>query len=120
MKTFQYIIFSLFVILLSGCSTLNISDASFQTVKSYKSFDIPREIKNLRLNVTYLDKEEVAQKCAAITGVKSHSFLGCARRIGVSDSVCYVYMLKPNDFNDHGFLAIVGHEILHCLGANHE
>lgn len=40
----------------------------------------------------------------------------CAQREG---DRCFVFTPKPRDFNDAGALARLGHEVFHCLGADH-
>jgi hypothetical protein len=36
------------------------------------------------------------------------------------DDVCIVHMIPPTLWDDRETLAIMGHEVLHCLGANHQ
>ncbi len=44
----------------------------------------------------------------------------CAtKRIVGNTSFCTVYAFMPTDFNDFAILARLGHEVLHCLGAEH-
>jgi hypothetical protein len=51
------------------------------------------------------------------TGQESNSdVLAFSQRVGKN---CNIYALKPNNWNDNRSLAILGHEILHCLGATH-
>lgn len=45
---------------------------------------------------------------------------GCAKPVIAGDvGHCDVWALKPTDFNDVVRLTILGHEVWHCLGADH-
>jgi hypothetical protein len=59
------------------------------------------------------DIDEVVRACPELKG---GTYYGCARDNGV----CDVWVQQPKDFNDVARLAVLGHEILHCLGARHE
>lgn len=42
---------------------------------------------------------------------------GCAYP---APGACTIYVPKPRSFEDHERLELVGHEVVHCLGARHE
>jgi hypothetical protein len=41
---------------------------------------------------------------------------GCA----LGHGECVIWAYRPKDFNDEPTLAVLGHELWHCLGATHE
>lgn len=43
---------------------------------------------------------------------------GCAMRDPGSDR-CVMFLVEPKDFQDRDRLAVIGHELWHCLGARH-
>ncbi len=45
----------------------------------------------------------------------------CAvRKVVGTMSFCTIYAFMPKDFNDFALLARLGHEVWHCLGAEHQ
>lgn len=37
-----------------------------------------------------------------------------------SEDTCVVHAEYTEDWNNHRLLAVIGHEVMHCLGAHHE
>lgn len=65
---------------------------------------------NLKVNwVTNIDV--IAKACES-----RNTTYGCAVKNGSS---CVIYVVEPIDFNDVPKLAMLGHEVWHCLGARH-
>lgn len=61
--------------------------------------------------------DEIAKVCPAKDG---EILYGCATwNLYGTMSVCDVQALMPKDFNDVVRLIILGHEVFHCLGAQH-
>jgi hypothetical protein len=72
------------------------------------------------LHVTWHDSVDgVAKHC---TPKRNSILYGCARSIYLGDDErhAYLHFVKPKDFNDKGALAVMGHELCHALGGEHE
>lgn len=57
----------------------------------------------------------IATACGAKPGF---TFYECSRPDMTAGS-CVIHALQPADFNDQVRLALLGHELMHCLGAQH-
>lgn len=60
------------------------------------------------------DVDALFEHCTQTPGIV---IVACARREWWT---CQVWAVQPDDFNDVAKLAILGHEIWHCLGAQHD
>jgi hypothetical protein len=47
-------------------------------------------------------------------------YKGCARSKPGDMSICEIYTVRPEDFDDTDKLQSLGHELWHCLGATHK
>ena len=71
--------------------------------------------------VRLTDVDQLRSHCPNLVGL----YYGCAKArfetlaAGRILSVCTIYVLTPDDFNDMPKLAIQGHEIDHCFGRTH-
>jgi hypothetical protein len=61
--------------------------------------------------------DDIAKACPASDGAIIYA---CASwsQYGTT-TVCDIQALQPKDFNDEALLAVLGHELFHCLGAQH-
>jgi hypothetical protein len=88
-------------------------------VATYKEYtDIER--KNVTVQVVFLD--EPTRYCETVVGTlrnEKSEYLGCSTYIK-SKNKCDIVMRKPTNFNDDLHMEVLGHELMHCLGANHE
>jgi hypothetical protein len=73
---------------------------------------------HLDVNVVWVDSvDEVNRICPPQPNWMN---VACARpKVDGDYSKCTIYALKPKDFNDVPKLAILGHELMHCTGAEH-
>lgn len=64
------------------------------------------------------DVDKIAEKCEKPDVLH----YGCAtpEQLGPDNYACRIYVQKPKDFNDVPRLAVIGHEVIHCLGAEHK
>jgi hypothetical protein len=62
------------------------------------------------------DVDEISKICGS-----DRIAVGCAKVLPVSPTMnlCTIWVPQPKDFNDEVRLAILGHEALHCFGADH-
>jgi hypothetical protein len=51
------------------------------------------------------------------TGGTAENVLAFSRVVGEDE--CLIFSIPPEDWDDHRALAMLGHEVLHCLGGNH-
>ena len=66
--------------------------------------------------VIYSSIEDVNSSYTNISGINGKYILGFKYLIG---DICVIRVVKPDGWDDHNALAIIGHEILHCQGAKH-
>lgn len=68
--------------------------------------------------VTYVkDVDDILKVCPRT----NETLYGCARLdSSIDPPICRVTLQEPADFNDEARLAVLGHEVWHCLGAQHE
>lgn len=59
------------------------------------------------------DVDDILKVCQLAGG----TYYGCAKQ-GLG--TCDVYFQQPKDFNDVPRLAVMGHELEHCMGARHD
>jgi hypothetical protein len=87
-------------------------------IKTYTEFS-PSTKDRVTIQVVWLD--EPSKYCALRNGTPpaNHQYLGCSAIVG-NGKVCEVVMAHPKNFNDNLKLEVLGHELMHCLGARHE
>jgi hypothetical protein len=75
----------------------------------------------MTLEFHWMPEPEVMKFCRFI-GADSNQITinSCFRISATNPSVCEIYAGEPMSFNDKTRLAVVGHNVWHCLGANHE
>lgn len=82
----------------------------------------PSETRSDRLNTTiemhWLPRTENVTATCHLLGLKTQAN-GCARSKPDEAYVCEIYAVEPKSFSDESLLAILGHEVWHCLGATH-
>lgn len=81
-------------------------------------FTPTREFTDVRvITHPYKTRKEVVEACAAIGIAVSVSEPGCARM----QKACEIWFVLPSHSEDQERLALLGHELLHCLyGRYHE
>jgi hypothetical protein len=84
-------------------------------IKKYNE-DFTTDTDDLILKVIYSSIEDVNESYATITGKRGRHVLGFKYLIG---NTCIITVVKPDGWDDHNALAVIGHEILHCQGAKH-
>jgi hypothetical protein len=62
------------------------------------------------------DQANTNRLCKAPPGAV---YNGCSG-IHKEDQVSYVIVVRPRDFNDRARLCVLGHEVMHILGARHD
>jgi hypothetical protein len=72
------------------------------------------------IEVTWLANDEAVTKKCQELGLPTTGVNGCARSKPDNIAICEVYVVQPRDFNDSSRLEVLGHEVLHCLGARHD
>lgn len=93
------------LLLLLGCHSINYYPEQ-RKITSRSTID------QINLRVIWTTNiDEIAKAC----GSKRVTY-GCA--IAINNS-CVIYVVEPIDFNDTPKLAMLGHEVWHCLGAKH-
>jgi hypothetical protein len=72
--------------------------------------------------VLYKEPEELNKAWNKSTGENGNenSSVRAFTQTREGDDVCAVHFIPPTIWDDRETLAIMGHEILHCLGANHQ
>lgn len=87
-------------------------------VKTYSEYH-PATKERMTIQVVWLD--DPGKYCALRNGTPpvNHKYLGCSALVS-NGKVCEVVMVRPKDFNDELNLEVLGHELMHCLGAKHE
>jgi hypothetical protein len=70
--------------------------------------------------VTWVSETKVDEKCKSLGLDQNSVYRGCARSRPEDITVCEVYAVRPRDFDDRDTLYHVGHEVWHCLGAQHK
>lgn len=99
---------------LTGCQP-----APEPKVKAYNDYAPPSKD---RMTVQLVWMDDPTKYCALREGTLRNggeSYLGCAAVLA-KGTVCEVVMRKPKNFNDGQTLEVLGHELMHCLGARHE
>lgn len=95
--------------------------------REYEKFAF-KDVKGLKINIEYLETEDLQKKCAQVTNILSTTgqiFLGCAQTLrhfknNEETNVCTIWTMKVTTFNDKALVQVLGHELLHCIGASHE
>jgi hypothetical protein len=89
--------------------------------QNYKVFTPPLDDRALVIFQWVEDVDEVHAKCpykAIVVGCAIPEFIPAP---GSSQVRIYrIFVQRPKDFNDGGRLAVLGHEVFHALGADHE
>ena len=94
--------------------------SSMFNVNDFTSFkDSPLELTRNRItiNTAFVTPEEIAVLYEE-TGNKAKNVL--AFSIPLDDKECLIYSVTPDGWDDHRSLAMLGHEVLHCLGGQHK
>lgn len=95
-------------VVLAGCATKP------QTMPSYKMSEQPTKD---RAYVVVKWMDDPSSICSSVM-LNRNAYLGCAAQ-DIHTPRCTIYVRQPKDFNDTQALAVLGHELLHCLGASH-
>jgi hypothetical protein len=95
-------------LLAAGCTGIELT--SYQMENSSMHYSQPLTMNRNRVTVTVFWREDVSQSCP--TGA-----MACAMSV---DNECFVYAQKPRSWNDSVRLRTFGHELSHCLSAEHE
>lgn len=88
-------------------------------VKEYNTYVEPEQDR-MTVQVVWLD--DPTRYCALREGTlrnEKDKYLGCSALVA-KGTVCEIAMAKPKDFNDNLNLEVLGHEVLHCMGAAHD
>ena len=104
------------VLFLSGCST---------NPRQYTTWTPPvADGTAVSIELILVDnQQQLSEKCGRRMGKPSKLFLGCAVKLLRSPDAtpaCVVYGIVPESRDDVPRLAVIGHELLHCYGAEHE
>jgi len=90
-----------------------------QTTPEYKTYT-DTKINNVKVYVIW--EKDPDRMCKILMGSHIYAnsdFLGCSG-FNNQTSTCTIILPKPDNFNDKNKLTILGHELMHCFGANHE
>jgi hypothetical protein len=90
-----------------------------QAGKQYETTSKDR-ITSTTIQVIWLSEDRVDAKCKSLGLNSALAYRGCARSRPEDITVCEVYAVRPTDFDDHDTLYHFGHEVWHCLGAQHK
>jgi hypothetical protein len=77
------------------------------------------------IEVHWVKKSEVSDICKGFgtndggPGGENATYAGCAFSKPDDITVCEIYAVQPEDFDDHSQLETFGHESWHCFGAKH-
>lgn len=98
---------------LVGAKTLDKNQFGFT---NYGNDSIKLTSGNSNIHIVFANAQNIL-KMYSETGTKTDdNVLAFSQRVGKD---CSIYTLKPDSWNDNRSLAILGHEVLHCLGATH-
>jgi hypothetical protein len=78
--------------------------------------------KTVTIEMHWGAKEDITSVCQSLGASDSPSniYNGCARSKPDDVNICEIYATQPNKFDDTADLAVLGHEVWHCLGAKHK
>lgn len=110
-KTFIGVLVVLALFLLMSCDQ--------QAGKMYETTSKDR-ITKTTIDVIWVAQDRVDAKCKSLGLNKDFTYRGCARSKPGDNSICEVYAVRPRDFDDRDTLYHFGHEVWHCLGAQHK
>ena len=79
----------------------------------------PARWNSITVEVHWLKKQQVGEVCNRL-GLPDTMFKGCARSKPDNISICEVYAVQPESFEDYPNLETLGHEVWHCFGAQHK
>ena len=68
------------------------------------------------VNIIFDTPQNILEMYSGTAGKSDNDVLAFSQRDGKN---CNIYTLKPDSWNDERALAMLGHEVLHCLGAVH-
>lgn len=72
------------------------------------------------IEVRWVTVQKIDDVCKALGADSGNTYRGCARSKPGNTSICEIYAVRPNDFDDRDTLYHFGHETWHCLGATHD
>lgn len=72
------------------------------------------------IQVIWLSEDGVDAKCKQLGLNSNLVYRGCAQSSPADPTICEVYAVRPRDFDDRDTLYHFGHEVWHCLGAQHK
>jgi hypothetical protein len=72
--------------------------------------------KTITIHTMFVSPEEMTELYNS-TGGTAENVLAFSQVI--NDKDCMVYSVTPENWDDHRALAMLGHEVLHCLGGDH-
>lgn len=107
----------LLLLLLSGCGLLNTNQNAASQSVATKTIVTVQFASADKVDEICKDKEEFATNKPA----EMWKYYGCAlvKQNEPGVTVCEIAAEEPKDFADTKRLAILGHELWHCLGATH-
>jgi hypothetical protein len=72
--------------------------------------------KTITIHTEFVSPEEMTELYNR-TGETAENVLAFSQVI--NDKDCMIYSVTPENWDDHRALAMLGHEVLHCLGGEH-
>jgi len=72
--------------------------------------------KSITIHTEFVSPEEM-KELYKNTGETAENVLAFSQVVTSSD--CMIYSITPESWDDHRALAMLGHEVLHCLGGDH-
>jgi hypothetical protein len=69
------------------------------------------------MRVEQVSPEDMIELHEMYSGIRLKDVVAFSRYDGES---CHIWTVKTDTWNDNRALAALGHEMYHCLGANHE
>jgi hypothetical protein len=89
--------------------------------KSIDFFEFKEDKLELTRKTITIHTEFVTPRTIAIlyeeAGGTAENVLAFSRVVGEDE--CLIFSIPPEDWDDHRALAMLGHEVLHCLGGQH-
>ena len=75
-----------------------------------------KTVERHKFTVVLTTQSKVNELCQAPPGI---NYNGC-QATDPDTGGAYIVAVRPRDFNDRARLCVVGHEVMHALGAKHE
>lgn len=101
---------------LVGYINLNSGEEESLDFTSYKSDELKLTRTKVRIHTEFVSPHTMAILHREAGGT-AENVLAFSRVVGEDE--CLIFSIPPEDWDDHRALAMLGHEILHCLGGNH-